>query len=71
MMNVKNVKTLLEIDEWVSSRQGFSYSMSVNSWGVSFFVYCHETDEGMHVQEVSDIDEDKIKKVRSEQLCET
>jgi hypothetical protein len=66
MMNVYMLKHLMDIDEWASSRKGYSYSMSVNEYGVSFWVFNHRTGEGVSVRKAEEIDEKLLEGV----LCE-
>ncbi len=62
-MSVHMLKNLMEIDEWVSKKEGYSYSMTVHSFGTSFWLYNHTTSKGQTIQSVSEIDETKLNKV--------
>jgi hypothetical protein len=67
MMNVYVLKHLMDIDEWVSQRENYSYSMGVSSYRVEFWVFNHKTSRGQHVKTVAEIDETKLE---SEEVCE-
>ena len=56
----------MEIDEWVSKRSDYSYSMSVNNYGTDFWVFNHKTENGQRVKSVDQIDEIELEGV----LCE-
>jgi hypothetical protein len=60
MMNVHMLKHLMDIDEWVSKREGYCYSMSVHTWSTEFWIYNIATDKGQSVKSVSEIDEKKL-----------
>ena len=60
MMNVYVLKHLMDIDEWVSGKNDYSYSMNVRKYGVEFWVFNHRTEKGMFVNKVTDIDENQL-----------
>jgi hypothetical protein len=59
------MKHLMEIDEWVSKREGYSYTMTVNSFGTDFWVYNHRTNKGQTVQSTAQLNENKLNNVES------
>lgn len=67
MMNVYMLKHLMEIDEWVSSRKDYTYSMSVGNYGTTFWVFNHKTKKGQHVKSATQINEEELE---SEEVCE-
>ena len=67
MLTTGIIKTVIEIDEWASARENYSYTMSVNKYGISFWLYNHKTDVGQTIKSTSDIDENKLE---GEDVCE-
>jgi hypothetical protein len=67
MVSLVVLKRLIEIDEWVSKRENYSYSLLVNKYGCSFWVFNQKTEKGQSVESVEQIDESKLE---CEDVCE-
>lgn len=68
MIKTYVLEHLIEVDEWVSQRKNYSYTLSVNQYGYSFWIYNQKTDKGQSFQSIEEINESKLE---SEDVCET
>jgi len=57
MLTMLALKNLMEIDEWVSKRETYSYTLAVFDFGYHFWVFDHKTEEGKRVQSVKELED--------------
>ena len=60
MLELSTLKNLMEIDEWVSKQEDYSYTLAVFDFGYHFWVFNHKTEEGKRVQSVKELESDDV-----------